>query len=1003
MGQGIQLSCDQGGYGSLQRASGSAIVVDQHAVALITWHPEKLLGSVIFARSLDVIAERFPCLQVPPISRLRENSPPREAALTEYRNTMVRRGSFLQLGVLHESLGEVEIEPSTRQVLVCRTSAREEPLWWAQRRLGRCILKGAPGSGKSTALRRLAAQLAANTDEPLPLFVHLPTLVGRLEEQDNALEVLVTSGLKSLSSAIRPIVQAEMLERFRRNGQAVLLLDSLDECRSDRLRVVDLILSALEELHHDVEAVLATRDTGYASAYRLCWGDIGLLAPRDLNESLQRAAVKLAEILAVPKEMHDEWVADRMNTLEDYRAKNAGIQENPLLSMGLLVLLADNRIGNEPLSTAQVLSALVDRVVSRWEVESRRRGKIELGALSGGEAVETLKFVFDEVGHRLLSPRGVTRTVLAESISVYVSELWGLAKGRGAHATMEALHFWDEAGVFCATGGAETVTASARWFVDIADARRMARVENVPQKQDWLTGRIADEIDGESVVLACGLDSILMRLLADSAIESGDLRLAELVSRALQSGAELHHTHRVEFFGRLVDMLGESEDISWTCVNLLLPHSFSPEFADELCSAFESKIAPEWGEAAALLGRLRWLPTAPLTLVGLQRFLESARTPAATGIGPNKHRAEMYDKVAMEAALVIPVERTDLADKLTECTGLSVKGHIRMLQNLTRTGHRSSKLREFAGGIGQKLPTVVASAFSIARRRPLFLGALAGLATPSTSYRALRRMREIVVFVRTIIPPNTGAGGVFEFERRPNELREFVEMISDLGGFHRPVLAAQASRIEALAGTEWDDSMLLFEECDPAPLSHWPEPGADQDSMLGDALRIALSGRWPAGVLAEAFQQHPSAAYVMTYLLRNLPRHKASRPRLIIARAALTRDDRRGEIAVEWIRSGEPDLARVGAEVLADLCIRKKYSLSALRTAMVDADEATVRGAIIRLREYAEDDHELQALVDVLSAMPKCPWTCLDCGCKNETGRSSCSNCHILLSIQAMR
>jgi hypothetical protein len=58
-GRGIQLSCRQGGSGYLLHASGSAVLHDGYAIALIAWGPEALAHRVIFARPIDQVARRF--------------------------------------------------------------------------------------------------------------------------------------------------------------------------------------------------------------------------------------------------------------------------------------------------------------------------------------------------------------------------------------------------------------------------------------------------------------------------------------------------------------------------------------------------------------------------------------------------------------------------------------------------------------------------------------------------------------------------------------------------------------------------------------------------------------------------------------------------------------------------------------------------------------------------------------------------------------------------------
>lgn len=928
----------------------------------------------------------------------------RAGALAEYR-AHVRMRSHLRLATLHESLGDIEIAPMTSQVLVSRERADEQPFWWAQRRETRCVLTGAPGMGKTTALRRLAAQLVDDAEEPLPLFVHLPDLIKTLDAHENPLEELVRVGVKVLPSTIRSDVQEELLERLRETGHAVLLMDSLDECREHRRRVVDFIAMAMEDMHDDAEAVLATRDAGYASASSLHWSHIKLLDAKDLDAVLERVANRLSELRLISAQQRSGWVSERMELLKMYRDRDAGIRANPLLSMGLLVLLADSGVEGCPLSRAQILSALVEHLVARWEVRGRRQGRVELGALIDGEATTALLGTFNEIGYHLLSPDPLLHQQLVAYVSTYFATEWCLAKGRADHAATEAVNFWDEMGVFLASESNAAMRASSRWFVDVADARRIARNNNEHEKRAWLEDRTRDEIDGESVVLACGLDPVSMRILMELSIESSDLGYANLVGSALLSGAQLSDERRAEFFESLIRRISEDEASAWTCASILLRHSFPPSYAETLLDRLESKLPRVWGGTAVLLGRLRWFPRDPMTFNALDEFLDGWASTKHHSSTRCDHLIDLYEQVVMGAASVLPVARVDIATKLIKSPGLGVKVHIQMLQKLVHSGHSTTvgaliKSELGLGRISSKdiLEAIGDVVAGVARRLPLFIEPISRLSAPQCSYRAIRRMDEIVAFFRTIIPPETYASGVFDLEHRPNELESFLTLVAGLGNFDRAVLAAQAQRIEAMTRNDWNGVMLLFEACDAVPLTKWPAVEAGLFGALESALQIALSGSWPAEVISDAFRNHAEPASVSSYLRPKLLRYRPSRSRLIVARTLLLMAEGQGDIAAEWILSKAPDLAPVGAEVLAELCLRGEVSFSVVKAALTDVDEVTARGALTQLQAGDTNDEDLQRLIDEIEAMPKRSWVCLSCGCENECGRSSCSHCNVVPS-----
>ena len=135
------------------------------------------------------------------------------------------------------------------------------------RRWPRMLLTGLPGMGKSTALEQLAARWAADDDAPIPVLVALRDLARRHPRRstDITLPVLIEAATAAAPEQERAALR-RALERAAASGDAVLLLDGLDECQDRRAGVADGLAAVAAELPDGTGRVLATCDSGLAAA-----------------------------------------------------------------------------------------------------------------------------------------------------------------------------------------------------------------------------------------------------------------------------------------------------------------------------------------------------------------------------------------------------------------------------------------------------------------------------------------------------------------------------------------------------------------------------------------------------------------------------------------------------------------------------------------------------------------------------------------------------------------
>ena len=140
------------------------------------------------------------------------------------------------------------------------------PVEEAMRERARVIVLGDPGSGKSTLLKHLALGLAAEKEAPLPILIPLNAYARALQNGENlnlqAFFSTFFAGYTKALSGLQPLFDEAI-----QNGQAVILLDGLDEVQANRAHLVHKV----EAFAADAEArgnklVVTSRIVGYKEA-----------------------------------------------------------------------------------------------------------------------------------------------------------------------------------------------------------------------------------------------------------------------------------------------------------------------------------------------------------------------------------------------------------------------------------------------------------------------------------------------------------------------------------------------------------------------------------------------------------------------------------------------------------------------------------------------------------------------------------------------------------------
>lgn len=126
----------------------------------------------------------------------------------------------------------------------------------------RVVVIGDPGSGKTTLLKRLALRLAAEPNAPLPILLPLNAYADALTRGDRNLQTYLADYFVARAQGLTKI--GELFNKAIEQGQAVILLDGLDEVQRDRPHLVDKVEAfSREGAERGNKLVITSRVVGY--------------------------------------------------------------------------------------------------------------------------------------------------------------------------------------------------------------------------------------------------------------------------------------------------------------------------------------------------------------------------------------------------------------------------------------------------------------------------------------------------------------------------------------------------------------------------------------------------------------------------------------------------------------------------------------------------------------------------------------------------------------------
>ncbi|MFI2234851.1 hypothetical protein [Streptomyces chrestomyceticus] len=485
------------------------VVVDeqgQRAVSVLSdlFHRQagEALGSDIDAwvmalnsAGLTVIADRGGPAAMRVASRL--------AAVNNYRGRLKADAGRLDLSLLAKDLPTLVVDGLLDGLKIdVEGSHTSEGLLRYLRRWRRMLVVGQPGSGKSVALREIAAHCATHPHAPVPVRVSLPHLMKQQPER-LTIDGIIDGATADVVAAEQRAPLAEYLAEELVQGRAIVLCDGLDECGARAPWVAQQLANILDSLHPRTGFVLATRANAQIPAARLGLPRVELAAPSDLDSTVDGILVACAAT-RVAESDREVWLATRRAWIRDARDQHDHLLAVPLLAILLALICASASDADLPRGRATLLHRAVEQSVQRWEQTREALGPARPWSPALTSAMLLRGFT---VLGRILD--GGATPPRAEALVSLVEMLrdpgqWAMPPAQAREVAEQVLRFWDEHVAVFVVNAADELTTRSKVFAEIATAMWASTCDR-EELRNWLSEALIYTDSDGAIALAAGL------------------------------------------------------------------------------------------------------------------------------------------------------------------------------------------------------------------------------------------------------------------------------------------------------------------------------------------------------------------------------------------------------------------------------------------------------------------------------------------------------------------
>ncbi|MFE3722357.1 NACHT domain-containing protein [Streptomyces cyaneofuscatus] len=436
-------------------------------------------------------------------------------AVDAYRTRLASEAGRIDLSLLAEDLPPVVVNDLAGGLRIdLEGKSTSSSLLQYLRRWRRMLIVGQPGSGKSVAVREIAAHCASRADAPVPIPVSLPRL---LKDQPGRLTIeglIDDAAMDTAPEANRSLLSSYLRDETGR-GRVLVLCDGLDECGTRAPWVAQQLAEILTSLHPSCGFVVTTRASGQGAAARLDLPRVELAPPQDLSATVDSILVACAET-RIPEAGRVAFLAARRAWIKNAKKEHSALLSVPLLAALLALVCADSPDVELPKGRAALLHRAVEQSVRRWE-QDRLRGTLTLArpwapALTPGMLLDG----FVALG-RLLDGGATPPARLAlDSLTEMLKDpkRWAMPPATAAEVAEHVLRFWDEHVAVFVVNGTGELTVRSKVFAEISTAMWVQACED-EELMDWLRHALRHTDSDGTIALAAGLDQRTVQALLD--------------------------------------------------------------------------------------------------------------------------------------------------------------------------------------------------------------------------------------------------------------------------------------------------------------------------------------------------------------------------------------------------------------------------------------------------------------------------------------------------------